>query len=202
MSYVMALNQSITDESGYSAYGEAIVGSEGDTWGTPDIDTGDASGNDSYAYLMWGGDTDNGGLDTGNLPFCFEGNLATGLDTLSIDGTSISYQGSSSSSKMGSVDIRGGADVPAQVSLENIAVSFYQGGALQETQNVPNISVDTTAPGSSGTEEEVLTVTPSSSNDNDVVVTGTLRMAAPDGTYPGPTDIFCQVFVKPATAQH
>lgn len=202
MSYVMAMDQTITSESGYVAYGEAIVGSEGYCWGTPDIDTGDASGNDSYAYLMWAGDTDNGGLNTGNLPFCFDGNLATGVDTLSVDGTSITYDSNSSSATIGTVDLCVGADVPAQVSLDDIKVSFYQSGAFQETQSIPGISVDTTDSNSSGTAENIVTVIPSSTNDTEVSIAASFCMYAPDGTYPGPTDMFCQAFVKPSVAGH
>lgn len=197
MSYVMALNQPISEESNYAQYGEVIVGSEGDTYGTPDIDTGDNFA-ESYGYLMFGGDTNQGGLDTGILPFGFDGNLATGVDTVQAEQTIVTSQGFPSSAFVGSADVIVGADVPANVSLENIAVNFFQGNTLEETDTFSGMSVDTTDPSSSGAAEDVLTVVPSAPNDNRVVVTGAFRMSSPDGTYPGPTNIFCQVFIHPA----
>lgn len=197
MSYVMALNQPISEETNYAQYGEVIVGSEGDTSGIPDIDTGD-NWAQSYGYMMWGGDTNQGGLDTGILPFGFDGNLATGVSTVQAEQTIVNYQGTPSSALVGSADVIVGADVPAQVSLQNIAVNFFQGNTLQETDTFGGMSVDTTDPSSSGAAEDVLTVVPSAPNVNRVVVTGAFRMSAPDGTYPGPTNIFCQVFIHPA----
>jgi hypothetical protein len=197
MSYVMSMDQSITDVNDYSAYGEAIVGSEGSAWGTPDIDAGADTSDNSYGYLPWGGDTGDGGLDTGSIGFSLDANLGTGTDTLTVDGSGITYSDASSGT-VSSVEVRVGADVPAQVSLNDILVGFYQGGAFQESESVPGLSVDTTDPSSSGTAEDVATVTPNSAGNDEVVVSGTLRMIAPDGTYPGPTDIFCQAFVKPA----
>ena len=194
MSYVMAMDQTISEPSGYSLYGEAIVGSEGDTSGTPDIDTGDSYSN-SYAYLNWGGDTADGGLDTGSVPFQFDGNLATGVSTLSVDGSTITYSSTSGSNLIGSAQVRIGADVPAQVSLNSISMTFYQGTSAVETDTFSGMSIDTTAPSSSGCAEDILTVTPNSSADNEVVISGTLRMIAPVGTYPGPTDTFSQAFV-------
>jgi hypothetical protein len=196
MSYVMSMDQSISDVNDYSAYGEAIVGSEGSVWGTPDIDAGTDACDNSYGYLPWGGDTSSGGLDTGTIGFSLDANLATGTDTLTVDGSAITYSDASSGT-VNSVEVRVGADVPAQVSLNDIFVGFYQGGAFQEGDSIPGLSVDTTDPSSSGTAEDVATVTPSSAGNDEVVVSGTLRMIAPDGTYPGPTDIFCQAFIKP-----
>ena len=199
MSYVMSMDQSISNVDNYSAYGEAIVGGEGSPWGLPDVDTGTDSSDNSYAYLQWGGDVNDGGLDTGAIGFHLNADLATGVDTLTVDGVATTYDGNASGN-VGSVEVRVGADVPAQASLTGIAVSFYQGGTLRETDSVSGLSVDTTASSSTGTAEDILIVTPASQNNDQVIVSGAMRMIAPVGTYPGPTDIFCQAFIKPASA--
>jgi hypothetical protein len=199
MSFVVSMDQNISDVSGYSIYGEAIVGGEGSTWGDPDIDTGTDTSNNSYGYLPWGGNIAAGGLDTGGMGFELDANLATGQDILTVDDQAITYQGAPSGT-VGSVEVRVAADVPATVSLDNISVKFFQGGTLQETESIPGLKVDTTDPSSSGTAENVLIVTPSSQLNDHVVIAGWMQMKAPDGTYPGSTDIFCQAFVKPAGA--
>lgn len=195
MSYVMMMDQSISDVGQYSAYGEAYVGGEGSPW-APDIETGNNGSGASYGYLPWGGDVEGGGLDTGPVGFQLDADLATGVDVLTVAGSTISYNGGPSGT-VGSVEVRVGADVPAQVSLQNTAVSFYQGGTLQETDSVSGLSVDTTDPSGPSVAEDVLIVTPNSQANDEVVVSGTMRMAAPDGTYPCPYDIFCQAYIQP-----
>jgi hypothetical protein len=200
MSYVMQMDQNITDVSGYSAFGEVIPGDGGCPWGDPDILTGSDPWDCSYGYLQWGGDTVNGGLDTGSMVFQLDANLATGVDVLTVDGTSISYNGGAAGT-VGSVEVRVGAYVAAQVSLDYIGVDFYRAGVLQETDSIPGLSVDTTGPDSPPGTENVLIVTPASSNNDEVVIAGTLKMSAPLGTYASGNDIFCQAFIKPAATQ-
>ena len=200
MSYVMAMDQNITDETGYSAFAEALVGDEGNAWGQPDFRTGADDADTSDGYLMWGGDLYDGGLDTGQMAFQFDANLATGVDVLTVGGSTLVYNGASSGT-IGSVNVRVGAFIAAQVSLSYIGVSFYQGGVLQETDSAPGISVDTSDPSSPPAAQSMLMITPASSNDDEVVIAGSLRMFAPIGSYPNGKQIFCDAYVKPAAAQ-
>lgn len=200
MAYIMTMDQNLWDEpDGYTAFGEAIVGGEGSTSGPPDIYTGSNDSDYGYDYVPWGGNVDDGGLNTGSMTFQLDANLATGVDVLTVANHTITYYGGASGT-VGSVEIRIGADVAAQVSLQDITVKFLQGGVLQETDSAPEMFVDTTDPAGPSAEEAVMTVTPNSQANEEVVIRGSLQMNAADGTYPGMYDIFCKAFVKPATA--
>lgn len=199
MSYVMLMDQNISDVNDYSAFGEAIVGDEGSPWGEPDTSVGVNDANTSDGYLPWGGDLADGGLDTGPVGFQLDVNLATGVDVLTVGNSTITYTGGASGT-VGSVEVRVGACVPAQVSLNYIAVSFYQNGTLQETDSASGLSVDTTDPSSPPSAAAVLIVSPASPNNDEVVVAGSLRMVAPAGTYPNGKNIFCDAYVKAAPA--
>ncbi|HEY2585257.1 MAG TPA: hypothetical protein VGI81_05790 [Tepidisphaeraceae bacterium] len=200
MSYVMLMDQDVSDDvNGYTAFGEAIVGGEGSTSGPPDIYTGSDESDYNYDYVPWGGNVDDGGLNTGSVTFKLDANLATGVDVLTVAGHTVTYNGGASGT-VGSVEIRVGADVAAQVSLQNISVRFLQGGAEQEYDSAPGLFVDTTNPSGPSAQEAAMIVTPNSQANDEVVVRGSLQMNAADGTYACMYDLFCQAFIKPAAA--
>jgi hypothetical protein len=195
----MLMDQNISDVTDYSAFGEAIVGDEGSPWGEPDTSVGANDANTSDGYLPWGGDLADGALDTGPVAFQLDVNLATGVDVLTVGDSTLTFAGGASGT-VGSVEVRVGACVAAQVSLSYVGVNFYQNGALQEADSAPGLSVDTTDPASPPSAASILIVTPASSNNDEVVVAGSLRMIAPAGTYPNGKNIFCDAYVKPAAA--
>jgi hypothetical protein len=200
MAIVMMLNPttSLANITGYELYSEALVGSNGDPYGVPGYDIGTSSSNNSDGYVTWDADEETN-FQTGPVAFEMDANLGTGADTLFVTGgieSPLAFQGPGSQ-KVGSVEIIAAAQVAGQVSWSDVSVDFYQGSTLEETASVgTGPQVDTT--GSGGTEEQIMVVTPSSTQDDHVVVSGTINMSTPNGTIPGPDDLFCQVFIMPA----
>jgi hypothetical protein len=200
------VSDTISDIMGYSLYAEAVPGSNGDPNGSPTYDMGTDPSTASYGYNTWDANASyDTGFDTGSTGFDLDANLGSanlgsGSDTLSVDSAGeISYTGSGSQS-IGSVKIRAGAQVPGVVSWTNLTIEFYQGSTMADSLTVSQgPAVDTTPSSSSGTAEQILTVTPASSSTayTRVTVVGTIRMQTPAGSMPGPDDLFCQVFVMP-----
>ena len=205
MAIVMMLNptDSLADITGYDLYGEALVGSNGDPNGVPGYDIGTSTSNNSYGFVTWDG-AEETNFETGAVNFEMDANLWTGTETLAVTGgtqSPLTFQ-TGGSQTVGSVELVAAAQVPGQVNWSDVAVLFYINNTLEESASVgTGPQVDTTGSGSSTTEEQIMVVTPSTNNYNRVVVSGTINMSTPDGTIPGPDDLFCQVFIMPPATQ-
>jgi hypothetical protein len=65
-----------------------------------------------------------------------------------------------------------GVRAPGTADWKDLSVSFYKGGVLQESTPIgQGPSVDTTN-ASNGAAEQVVTVTPASADDDQVIVSG------------------------------
>jgi hypothetical protein len=197
----------VSDTNDYSLYADAVVGSNGDPYCIPGYDLGTDPSTSSGADITWDQSVANGdlsaGFDTGNCNFLLDSNLGSGTNSLEIGGNSgsaLTYD-TDGSQTIGSVEIVAGAEITGTAAWKNLSVSFFQGGTLQETQTFgQGPSVDTTDPSTGGSAEQTMTVTPVNPNDDHVIVSGTFRLTSPAGVTPGPTDLFCKVFVMPPAA--
>lgn len=198
------VSASISNISGFNLYAEAIPGSNGDPSGTQTYDVGTDPDTAGCGYNIWDQSVYDGdfadGFDTGQAGFDLDANLGTGSDTLNVAGAGdVAFSGPGTQN-VGSVMIRAGARTAGVAAWTNLTVEFYQGGTMVDSLTVSQgPAVDTTSAASSGTAEQIMTVTPASSTSayTRVTVVGTIRMQTPAGTIPGPSDLLCQVFVMP-----
>ena len=185
----------IEDISNYALYGEARAGSNGDPYGEP-AGVLASETNANTEQVNWYDFDSDGGLYTANVAVKLDANLATGQDTWSIAGGTddpVTLAGPSGET-VDYVELVAGTQVGARVAWSNVQVQFLQGGQVQETVAVGNgPTVDTRSTG--GTAEQVETIQPAGSSDDEAIVTGNIKMLCPDGTYPGPDDMFAQAFV-------
>jgi hypothetical protein len=183
--------------TGFSAYAELRAGSNGDPYGAPEEVLGTVN-NANAGRFTWDGTDDNGGFDAENVPVSVDINLKTGADTLLLGSVPIplTFPGPSGQT-INYIEMTAGTDLNAQVAWSNVQVAFYKQGVLQETASVPGgPAVDTTT-SDDPTEEQLATIQPAASDDDEAIITGSLNMVCPDFTYPNPEDMFAQVFVFP-----
>lgn len=181
--------------SNYSVYAEMRAGSNGDTNGDPEqILSTSSTGN--AGRFVWDSTDSDGGFNAISIPVLVDINLRTGADTLSMgDGSAPVTLSGPSGKTVNFLELVAGTQVNAKVAWSNVQVSFYKNGTLQETASVSGgPSIDTTS-SDAPTGEQIATVQPADTDDDEIIVTGSITMVCPDFTYPNPQDIFAQAFV-------
>lgn len=176
-------------------FGSVLFGDNGDPWGYATGTAGVGSQESTWLYVEWD-DYLYDGADSGlvfvqlsiNADGDGLGNIAAGNSE-----ADAFYVGSPS---VESVTMRAGvmaADM--QMSWSGVSVAFCRDGSIIETVNVGDFGVSTMN-GPNTPAESGVVVTPSGSNFDGVMVTGYARLQAAEGTYPGASDIFGQIFVS------
>jgi hypothetical protein len=180
--------------SGYSVFAEMRAGSNGDPYGDPEEILG-TSTTANAGHYAWQSSDENGGFDAENVPVSIDINLRTGAESLSVgDSTAVTFSGPTGET-INYVELTAGTVVNAQVAWSNVNVSFYKNGALQETASSSGgPAVDTTS-SDNATQEQIATIEPAASTDDEIIITGSINMVCPDFTYPNPEDMFAQTFV-------
>jgi hypothetical protein len=183
----------ITNLTGYAGYGEARVG-QGTS--VPQAVVGNPT--DAAAeYVQWYDVDSSGGLYTATVPVKLDVNLNTGVDTWSVTGGTndpVRLTDGPTEETVANVEVVAGTQVGALCQWSHVKVQFLQGSVLQESVTPSqDPSVDTRSSG--GTEEQIEEIIPSSSTDDEAILTGNIKMLCADGTYPGSDDIFLQAFV-------
>jgi hypothetical protein len=175
----------------------AMAGSNGAIGGNPEVVIqNDTSG--SAARKTWDPSDSDGGMNSGLVAVQLDANLRTGISTWSVAGAStdpVTLSGPSAKT----LDIielyAGGQNFAGQVSWSSVEVKFYANGVLQESGSISeDPSVDAAA-SSTGVDEQVTEITPNSFADDEAIVTGYIKLACPDGTYPNADDLFIQALV-------
>jgi hypothetical protein len=176
-------------------YATLEYGSNGDTSGDPTYSIGDDQGEENWGFNVWDANTSNG-FDTGNVTVVFAGS-SDGTESLIVgSASSTSYVGDSFSS-ISTVQIQVGVQIPAEVDVTSLSAAFYRGGQLIENLSLAQgPMVNTINTPSSPQAEQVLTIIPANQNYTKVVITENVRMVAPAGSSPGPTDLFSNVFIN------
>ncbi|MFI5380489.1 MAG: hypothetical protein ACHRHE_14425 [Tepidisphaerales bacterium] len=198
MSVSLSSGSSITDITGYCLYSEACMGDNGDPWGVPGITSGTATEETGYAIMTWD-DNLSDGLDSGVIGFTFTADMAGGSMSWAVGGADpVTYSGSLGSG-IGEVDIQAGVLGSGMAfTFSSVTLRFYNNNTLVDTETISSgPAVNTIGAQTSSPAESLAVVTPEASC-NKVVVTGNIRLQAAQGTYPGATDIFGQIFIKQA----
>jgi hypothetical protein len=185
----------ISDVTGYCCIGETRYGSNGGNDGTPEWDTGSVS-DQTTGRMKWADDPDDG-FDTGLL------NTELATSPNGAEGIVFALQASPDSpllyapltfGSIGNVLVRAGAQITSTVRWGNVLVTFYKAGTETESYEYgTTFEVSTTD--DSPTGEAMLTVVPEFEDNDQVTIQGSIEMILPAGYYPGPDDMFNQIYV-------
>lgn len=202
MTITTATNDSISDLTG-TAYAEAIYGNNGDTGGVPGYDTGDPASDNVYGYITWGDDPPEP-LDSGEVDFNFQALPGGGTNGVLWDVTGgsagqLQYSNAAYGTLV-SVTLRAAVTLAGcKVSMNGVVVKFYKGGVLIESATLnsgQNPVADALASSDPVAIEQVTVVTPANTDNDKVVVTGTVRLQTLAEIAPAPTDLFGQIYLQ------
>lgn len=198
MPIYMTSSPDISSINGYSAVGEVRAGGNGDPYGSPEYDVGDGS-TFTEGRTTWTNDVSNG-FDTGWVSV--ELDVRAGGVTWNVANSTsgeLTYDDASYGT-IGSVELRAAVqNSDMQCEWGNLAVSFYKGGALQETMSTTDLVEADTFNSSSSTAETDCTFVPTNSDSDEVIITGRVRMDCSDAyIQPTDNDIFGQIFAFPS----
>jgi hypothetical protein len=187
----------ITDMSSYQLHADALFGGNSSSSGIAGLDIGTPSaGITDTAFKQWDSNLADG-LDSGTLSAQLTADA--GSATWQVSGGSKTMSSSYAGSSISSVAIRAavtGSDMA--FTWSNVVVKFYSEGALMETDSVSSGPQVNTYNGARYPAECVVVVTPGDTYYDKVVVTGSVRLQAAQGSLVNPNSIFGQVFVATA----
>ena len=198
MSFVMSPSADAVALSSPAILAQVQSGGNGSYSALPEYAVGSGAGGFVDGSKTWDPDLSNG-LDSGwvtvsldakitssgsTLTWAVQGGASGTLSTIGPGGNGISE-----------VDLNVGVqNADVSVVWDSPVVKFYHANSLVETDSpTSSLVADTTSSGdySAG---DLLTVTPGSSNNDEVIVTGRVRFTCTDAySLPAPTDIFAQV---------
>jgi hypothetical protein len=166
----------------------------------PELSIGNSGTDATTGRMVWDNDNDEEPFDSGAVGFALAfppGGGTSHPDTLTVNGAvtiPITYT-LKTYGKISALIIVAGVQINAAVSFTGLNVAFYKSGALFETVNPTGPAVDTTS-ATNPVAAQVLTITPSTTLEGQVEITGTFEMSAPEGTYPDVNDLFGQIFIQ------
>jgi hypothetical protein len=176
-------------------FAQVDFGDNGDPNGSP---TGSAGINgDQYAwsFTTWDGN-ESDGVDSSWRTIAYALNSKNnGMVNWRVDTGAVQSFPAGAGISVNSVTLRAGVEDPfMEIDFRSITVRFYSGTSLVETDQVANFGANTMD--GSFQQESGAVVTPNVPNCTGVSVIAQVRLQAPAGTYPGPTDMFGQVLVS------
>jgi hypothetical protein len=187
-------SSSLINPSGYALFADAQVGSNGAAYGGPEQGLGSGSSDMSSGRVDWDSSNSPQGFNSGVVPVDLDANVGSGSSSWSINGQSISYEGACGKT-IDSIQIIAAVQIPAKMEWSYVSVQFFRNGVADGTTSIVNgPQVDTTN-SANATAEQILTITPPNSDDDQVIVSGSIQMSTPAGNVPGATDMFAQVLV-------
>jgi len=196
MPIYMAAADSLSSLSTPSIYAELRAGGDGDPYGAAEYDVGGAGCEMTEGRTTWDDDLSDG-FDSGNVTVGLQAR-ADGEATVAVaDSTSGDVSASGGSiGNVGQVVVRLGVQgAQMQVRWNNLTVNFYRNGVLRESLSLA-APAQVTGTDQAPVREELLTFVPSDTDDDEVVVTGAVRLTSsePD-LQPDPNQIFSQILV-------
>jgi hypothetical protein len=194
MSITMAPIEYVMPNDTYDAYANLQVGSNGDTDGDPTSSIGDIYGEENWAFNPWDSDVSSG-FDTSNVPIQFDVKSDGTEDLVVGSSDPVTYQ-TSPIGCISSVVLEADVQTNAEASWSNVTVEFLRSGSVVETDNPTSApDVNTIGSSSSTMEDQQMTITPTATNCDETIVTGTMRLRSPGISYPSSTAMFCNIFV-------
>ena len=200
--YLFDPSGTLADLGCYWLFGEARFGGNGVSWMPPELVVGTGPDDMSGGRITWDEDLSDG-LNSGQVAIEFDVDLTSGDATLeaSNGGSSspASFSGSSGGVAIGSIVIRAGTQVHAEVSWSNLTITCWNGDVASESVSISaGAQVDTTN-STTGVGEQMLVVEPKENYFDRVTVSGTLSFQASSAVCPSWTDLFGQIYIMPMT---
>lgn len=194
MAIYMTLNSVPTDLYDGQSFAEVRAGSDGYYWGDSEYLTGPNGDDTTDGRTEWDSDLSDG-FDTGNVPVVIDGSSA---------GTTLSPQGAddgaitSPDAIVGivhEVDLRAVVMAPDSEAIwSSIQVEFFKNHQLTQTISVPTLDAKGTADAPS--QEALAIVTPNATDNDEVLITGTVRLTATEPGQPATEQMFCQAIIR------
>ncbi len=187
--------------TGYSVYASAQYGDDGPGNGPdPEVDVGNGDGG-SYGRDTWDAPPleSDGSFNSGWLPTQLVVNPGDASDAVQWDVAGDNPDtldcAGSSSGPITSVELVAGVQTTATAEFGEVTIEFLKNGTVEDTWTGDGPSVTTSDPAAPSAEQDVV-VTPGVADANSVIVRGNIHFAAPAGVYPGPNDMYAEVFVN------
>jgi hypothetical protein len=193
-------SSTIVSITGYSAFGQARLGSNGENGGAAELGVGASGGSLATGRYTWSSDISQG-VNTGSIPVSFTGNPGG-----SSNGVAWSVSGGDTDPLLCSASYGAISQVKLAVwvqsagalsGLNTIVVRFYKNGTLMETINCGDIAADT-LDYETDIQEVVMTVTPSASDNTKVVVEANLQFTLEAAEITSPDELFAGVYLLSA----
>lgn len=188
--------------TGYCITSEVKYGSNGSSGGIPEYGVGHDSADMVTGRRTWDSDLSNG-VDSSWVVVelvAEAGGGNSGINWTVTGGTvsPVTYAGTSYGA-IGRVRVRAAVQAPVQFQWRSLAMRFYKNGSQVDSfSRRAGPEVDRRGYPTPVQAEQVLEVVPAVQDADRLVVTGQVRLAAPVGLYPGPVDLFGQIFVDAA----
>ena len=153
-----------------------------------------------YARDAWDPSYDYGGaFDSGWVPTELQVNAGGGsagvLWSVSGDTTgTLDYTGQACGVITG-VDLVAGAQTTGTAEFGEVTIDFLKNGVVEDSWTGQGPSATSTDPSSPFAEQDLF-VRPSVNDATAVTVSGNVRMTTPAGVFPGPADLYTNVFVN------
>lgn len=193
-------SQTVSEFTGYSAFAKAQLGDNSAiASGAPELVVG--SDTDSAAIHTCWDSTPEEEFDSGPRFAKFTADGSSNGVTWSIDGSQpVSHTSDGAlDGALGEVRLRAGMSVPGMVQWSSVGIQWYRDGKLVDSYLSGNgPMVDERGAEGPMEAEEVLVVSTNVRDADEVVVWGDVAIAYDAGVYPGPDDLFAEVFVFPA----
>lgn len=187
------VNDFLSDIQGYDLISQIRWSFNGDWFGYNEIAVGTSYENESGDHVIWDDNIDDG-IDTGWRPIQIE--FGEGPEGMSIDLDGIvATQAVEYVDGIDYVHIRSAVHSKASMQWSSVTLYFYHDNILTEEIEVSDVGVDTTDTLWGATEEQIVSIYPSESDNDRVVIVGAVRMVAPEGVLPDAFDIISDVRV-------
>lgn len=186
----------ISQFSGYSAFGEAKYGANGGDSAWPECAAGVPTGFETGSRVWDANPYD--GVDSGWVGVQLTVESSGGI-SWAVNGCSAGnlQRSTGSFGDIERVHVRAGAQAEGTAAWRSLSIEFYDGGSVADSYSQSGgPEVDTTSTPWWPVAEDILTVTPDVWGVDKVVVSGQVRFTSPQGVYPGPDDLFGQVFIE------
>ncbi len=192
-------NNFISTLSGFNTYAEMLVGSNNAPGGTAEFLIGASATNNTTGRKLWDSDLTDG-FDSGWVDVVLTMPATSGpsdvlLKVAGGNPETITYSGIIYSA-ITRVRIRAGVQAPAKMSWRNISVIFFKNG-IQTDSYSPRTAphVDTSTLNAPVALEQILTVTPSASDNDSVTIQGSVHLVCAGSSLPAEEDMFGDIFI-------
>lgn len=174
---------------------ELFYGLNGDAWGPNELVAGTPD-NLQGTHVIWDENPDDG-VDSGWCSIAmFLRPGVTGLQ-FGVDQMCVPTSSVADSVEISHIDILATVQTQAAIEWSSVTVGFYKDGVHVDEACFAGLEVDQTN-GTGTISQQLARITPTVTGCDQVMITGRVRLTAPEGTYPAEDGIFSQIMIYTA----